>query len=55
MLSLKPDMSPDPRIGLGLCAWVMGDKPRARLAWDKALKRVSRESLTPQLVEARYR
>ena len=40
VLSLKPDMSPDPRIGLGICAWVAGDQVRAKMAWEKALKRV---------------
>lgn len=40
VLGLKPDMSPDPRIGLGICAWVAGDKVRAKMAWEKALKRV---------------
>lgn len=40
LLGLKPDLLPDPRIGLGICAWVSGDKARAKLAWEKALKRV---------------
>ncbi|WVN89020.1 uncharacterized protein L203_104236 [Cryptococcus depauperatus CBS 7841] len=39
LLSLSPDMSPDPRIGLGLCAWQLGDKIRARAAWNRALER----------------
>ncbi|TXT09174.1 hypothetical protein VHUM_02648 [Vanrija humicola] len=39
MLQLNPDMSPDPRIGLGLCAYVLGDKERARAAWTRALQR----------------
>lgn len=34
-------MKPDPRIGLGLCMWVLGDKDRARIAWKRSLKRVS--------------
>ncbi|KAL1407408.1 protein required for normal CLN1 and CLN2 G1 cyclin expression [Vanrija albida] len=39
MLQLNPDMSPDPRIGLGLCAYVLGDKERARAAWTRAHQR----------------
>jgi RNA polymerase-associated protein CTR9 len=42
LLSLNPDMSPDPRIGLGLCFWVLGDHERGRVAWERALARVSR-------------
>lgn len=40
LLNLAPDMSPDPRIGLGLCFWVLGDKVRAKMAWERVLKRV---------------
>ena len=36
-------MLPDPRIGIGLCAWVLGDHARARQAWQIALKRVGRD------------
>ncbi|KAL7422109.1 protein required for normal CLN1 and CLN2 G1 cyclin expression [Cryptotrichosporon argae] len=39
LLALDPEMSPDPRIGLGLCAYVLGDKGRARTAWERALER----------------
>ncbi|ORY32073.1 putative Pol II transcription elongation factor [Naematelia encephala] len=39
LLSLNHEMSPDPRIGLGLCAWVLGDKEKARAAWERALQR----------------
>ena len=44
LLSLNPDMAPDPRIGLGLCAWVLGDRERARAAWERSLQRVSQPS-----------
>jgi len=44
MLGLSPDMSPDPRIGLGLCAWVIGDRDTARRAWERSLQRVSHRS-----------
>ncbi|KAK4687282.1 RNA polymerase-associated protein CTR9, partial [Tremellales sp. Uapishka_1] len=39
LLRLNPEMSPDPRIGLGLCAWVLGDRTKAELAWKRALDR----------------
>jgi RNA polymerase-associated protein CTR9 len=39
-------MKPDPRIGLGLCAWVMGDRERAVLSWERALDLVSFASRT---------
>jgi RNA polymerase-associated protein CTR9 len=42
LLNVQPDMKPDPRIGLGLCAWVMGDRGRAVLSWERALELVSR-------------
>lgn len=38
ILSLKPDAQPDPRIGIGLCAWMLGDRVRATMAWDRALE-----------------
>lgn len=40
MLGLSPDMTPDPRIGLGLCAWMLGDRETAQRAWERALQRV---------------
>ncbi|RSH95616.1 hypothetical protein EHS25_000708 [Saitozyma podzolica] len=39
LLSLSPDMNPDPRIGLGLCFWVLGDRVKARAAWERSLVR----------------
>ncbi|KAK6902689.1 hypothetical protein I203_107948 [Kwoniella mangroviensis CBS 8507] len=39
LLSLNPEMSPDPRIGLGLCLWQLGDKAKARTAWERAFSR----------------
>ena len=41
LLNIQPDMKPDPRIGLGLCAWVMGDRERAVLSWERSLDLVS--------------
>ena len=40
ILKFHPHMIPDPRIGLGLSAWMLGDKERARAAWERAAKRV---------------
>ena len=34
-------MSPDPRIGLGLCAWILGDREKAYASWRRAVHRVS--------------
>ncbi|GMK55590.1 hypothetical protein CspeluHIS016_0206460 [Cutaneotrichosporon spelunceum] len=39
ILSLSPDVQPDPRIGIGLCAYVLGDKERAQAAWERAQRR----------------
>ncbi|AAW41751.1 hypothetical protein CNBB5210 [Cryptococcus deneoformans B-3501A] len=39
LLTLAPEMSPDPRIGLGLCFWQLGDRAKARTAWERALER----------------
>ncbi|WVO21784.1 uncharacterized protein IAS62_003097 [Cryptococcus decagattii] len=39
LLALAPEMSPDPRIGLGLCFWQLGDRAKARTAWERALER----------------
>ncbi|WVQ89256.1 hypothetical protein IAS59_003009 [Cryptococcus gattii] len=39
LLALAPEMSPDPRIGLGLCFWQLGDRTKARTAWERALER----------------
>ncbi|ORX39629.1 hypothetical protein BD324DRAFT_614410 [Kockovaella imperatae] len=39
LITYHPNMLPDPRIGLGLCAWSLGVKDRARAAWNRALQR----------------
>ena len=41
MLSINPEMNPDPRVGIGLCLWALGDRTKAKAAWDRALQRVS--------------
>ncbi|CAN6626443.1 RNA polymerase-associated protein Ctr9p [Trichomonascus vanleenenianus] len=34
----RPDIKPDPRIGIGLCCWQLGDKETAFNAWARALE-----------------
>ena len=34
----RPDMDPDPRIGIGLCYWALGYKDDAKLAWERAME-----------------
>ncbi|PVG02568.1 TPR-like protein [Serendipita vermifera] len=38
ILTLSPYSLPDPRIGIGLCLWQMGDKSKARRAWERSLE-----------------
>ena len=39
-LTLRPDMRPDPRIGIGQCFWHLKMKDDAKLAWERALELV---------------
>lgn len=41
ILTLNPQFLPDPRIGIGLCLWMLGEKERARKAWERSLEVVS--------------
>lgn len=41
VLSMAPRSLPDPRIGIGSCLWALGDKARARQAWERSLVVVS--------------
>ncbi|BEI92846.1 uncharacterized protein CcaverHIS019_0504740 [Cutaneotrichosporon cavernicola] len=50
ILSLSPDVQPDPRIGIGLCAYVLGDKERAHAAWERAQRRDSTSWAPPLLL-----
>ena len=36
VLSAAPDFLPDPRIGIGLCFWNLGDYRLARKAWERS-------------------
>ena len=37
VLLRRPDMDPDPRIGIGMCFWCLGHKDDAKVAWERAL------------------
>ncbi|KPV77301.1 uncharacterized protein RHOBADRAFT_51178 [Rhodotorula graminis WP1] len=37
VLTLRPDFLPDPRIGIGLCFWMLGDRDKARRAWERSM------------------
>ena len=40
ILRLSPYSRPDPRIGIGLCQWQLGNKDRAKAAWERSLQLV---------------
>ncbi|GAA6004613.1 hypothetical protein JCM11491_002168 [Sporobolomyces phaffii] len=37
VLSLEPTFLPDPRVGVGLCFWFLGDREKARKAWERSI------------------
>ncbi|KAF7305788.1 RNA polymerase II-associated protein [Mycena chlorophos] len=37
VLALNPHCMPDPRIGIGLCFWMLGHKAKAKAAWQRSL------------------
>lgn len=37
VLRLSPSCTPDPRIGIGLCLWALGNKEKAKMAWKRSL------------------
>lgn len=41
VLRLAPNFLPDPRIGIGLCFWMLGDREKARKAWERSMQVVS--------------
>lgn len=41
VLQMAPRTLPDPRIGIGSCLWQLGDKARARQAWERSMALVS--------------
>ncbi|KAF8629244.1 hypothetical protein AX17_005823 [Amanita inopinata Kibby_2008] len=38
VLRYNPACTPDPRIGIGLCFWVMDNKAKAKAAWQRSLE-----------------
>ncbi|KAF9010665.1 RNA polymerase II-associated protein [Cyathus striatus] len=38
VLRYNPQCIPDPRIGVGLCMWSLGDKVKAKAAWERSLE-----------------
>ncbi|KAI5790268.1 hypothetical protein EDC01DRAFT_788532 [Geopyxis carbonaria] len=38
VLTKRPDMDPDPRIGIGMCFWQLGFRDDARHAWERVLE-----------------
>lgn len=53
VLQKRPDMDPDPRIGIGMCFWSLGHKEDARNAWERALQ-VDPESKVAHILLAQY-
>lgn len=41
VLKTAPNFLPDPRIGIGLCFWMLGERDRARAAWERGMVVVS--------------
>ncbi len=41
VLRMNPMCQPDPRIGIGLCYWAMGNKSKAKAAWERSMEVVS--------------
>jgi len=37
VLRLSPQCLPDPRIGIGLCLWALGNKEKAKMAWKRSV------------------
>ncbi|KAF8513907.1 RNA polymerase II-associated protein [Hysterangium stoloniferum] len=37
VLRLSPTCTPDPRIGIGLCLWALGNREKAKAAWRRSL------------------
>lgn len=37
VLKLSPRCVPDPRVGIGLCLWALGNREKAKAAWKRSL------------------
>lgn len=53
VLMKRPDMDPDPRLGIGLCFWNLGHKEDAAGAWERALE-LDPESKVAHILLALY-
>lgn len=49
VLKLSPKCVPDPRIGIGLCLWALGNREKAKAAWRRSLDVVRCGSLVRYL------
>ena len=45
VLRMNPKTRPDPRIGIGLCYWAMGNHSKAKAAWERSVEVVSNTQL----------
>jgi len=54
VLLKRPDMDPDPRIGIGMCFWSLGYKEDARTAWERALEIDPDSKVAHSLMAAYY-
>lgn len=54
VLVKRPDMDPDPRIGIGMCFWSLGYKEDARVAWERALEIDPDSKVAHSLMAAYY-
>ncbi|KAK4055542.1 protein required for normal CLN1 and CLN2 G1 cyclin expression [Microbotryomycetes sp. JL201] len=50
ILTLAPNFLPDPRIGIGYCLWMLGDRARARRAWERSIAVHPNESTSATLL-----
>lgn len=53
VLMKRPDMDPDPRLGIGLCFWNLGHKDDAAIAWERSLE-LDPESKVAHILLALY-
>src|SRR5437762_8948466 len=51
-LMARPDMQPDPRIGIGQCFWHLKMKSDARAAWERSLELVPLLAYTHKLIDS---
>lgn len=54
VLLKRPDMDPDPRIGIGMCFWSLGFKDDARMAWERSLEIDPDSKVAHSLMAAYY-